>query len=240
MTGKPPNLPDRGSATRRNLPEPRSHFVAQRTRLPAAIQSLRSNLATLCVRLLRVTDPRPNPIRSCPIHIRVRPNWSLLKTEHLKLKTPQSVPSVKSVVFLWCLGFGPWVFALRARFAKRTQFQSINTGLSQNNEPIYMPLKDVQPPSHPGVTSSSPAQTYQIERVPSPGRVSARQLTGRRVRAPGLQRAKKGQELASHESQVVRIGGRFLPLIVAPVQFSGAGVGTLFGGKEEALEYLRG
>jgi hypothetical protein len=138
------------------------------------------------------------------------------------------------------LGFGPWVFALRARFAKRTQFRSINTGLSQNNEPIYMPLEDVQPPSHPGVTSSSPAQTYQIERVPSPGLVSARRLTGRRVRAPGLQRAKKGQELASHESQVVRIGGRFLPLIVAPVQFSGAGVGTLFGGKEEALEDLRG
>jgi hypothetical protein len=97
-----------------------------------------------------------------------------------------SVPSVKSVVspsaLLWRLGFGPWVFATKACFAKRTQFRSINTGLSQNNEPISMTLSDVQPPAHPAVVPPMPAQSSRIEWLRNPLKRVSRDRRQRIVR----------------------------------------------------------
>jgi hypothetical protein len=81
-----------------------------------------------------------------------------------------SVPSVKSVVARLgaSLVLGIWLLGIRAKrtyFAKRTQFRSMNTGLSQKYEPIWMMFPDLQPPSHPAFSSSRPAQHHRIKRL---------------------------------------------------------------------------
>ncbi len=85
--------------------------------------------------------------------------------QRLTARIPFSKIGSSSLVLLWNLGFEPWVFASQVRFAKRTQFQSINTGLSQNNEPILMRLTHVQTASRPAITSSIAAQLYRIKRL---------------------------------------------------------------------------
>jgi hypothetical protein len=167
MTGKPPNLPDRGSATRRNLPDPRPCFVALTNSFtcgnPESPVKRRCSLHETSAGHGHGPRPiRPRPIKTSPPQL-VAPENGTLETPPIRaIREIRGFP-------VWRFS-GTWDLALGCSrcarvFAKRTQFQSINTGLSQNNEPIYMPLTDVQPPSHPAVSSSTPAQTTRVKRL---------------------------------------------------------------------------